>query len=224
MKKLWFILAWVTLSTSTLLANAAAFRYLTTRPQPTIKVIGSSTVLSATPQQPAGDVKGVSTTVDIGDARVPIVANFLRRHSAPLDADSFAKTIVTIADKYGVDFRLLPAISMQESNLCKSIPPGTYNCLGFGINEHQTMGFDSYEANFDRAARILKQNYINQGLTTPEQIMHKYTPKSDGSWASSVNQWMSEMRYDDHDKGLDLKKNANVLEYTTPTSPSPSPQ
>lgn len=30
--------------------------------------------------------------------------------------------IVAIADKYNIDFRLLPAIAMQESNLCKSDP------------------------------------------------------------------------------------------------------
>jgi hypothetical protein len=43
--------------------------------------------------------------------------------------------------------------------------------------------------------------------------MKKYTPSSDGSWASSVNQWMAEMRYDDHQAGREKKTDANVMEF-----------
>ena len=123
--------------------------------------------------------------------------------------------IVEISDRYDIDFRLLPAIAMQESNLCKRIPPGSYNCLGFGIHERGTLGFESYEANFERAARELKAYYIDQGRVTPELIMKKYTPSSDGSWARSVNQWMSEMRYDDRVLGQEKRTDAYLLEFTS---------
>lgn len=159
--------------------------------------------------------QGIETMLETDDARPQIVANFLKRHSSPLEpAEHYGRVFVEIADRYGMDFRLLPAIAMQESNLCKSIPEGSHNCLGFGIHARGTLGFESYEANFERAGREIKKNYIDQGRTTPEEIMKKYTPSSNGSWAVSVNQWMAEMRYDDRQLGRELRQpGANVMEF-----------
>lgn len=169
---------------------------------------------------------GVTSILESEDGRAKIVANFLERYNSPLKPyDHFGAVFVDIADRYGIDFRLLPAIAMQESNLCKSIPEGSYNCLGFGVHSRGTLAFESYEANFERAAKELKANYINQGRITPEMIMKKYTPSSNGSWANSVNQWMAEMRYDDRESGRTKKTDANVLEFaqTTPSPAKPSP-
>jgi hypothetical protein len=155
------------------------------------------------------------------DARPLLVSNFLERHNSPLTPyDEYGYFFVDLADRNGIDFRLLPAIAMQESNLCKAIPPDSFNCLGLGVHERGTWHFDSYRDNFEAAAKILKKNYIDQGLTTPEQIMRKYTPKSNGSWANSVNQWMAEMRYNDRKLGRELKKDTSVLEFATPTNES----
>lgn len=176
---------------------------------------------------PAETEAQVEEMVSAGqDARPLLVTKFLERHSSPLTPhDHFGKFFVELADTYEFDFRLLPSIAMQESNLCKKIPEGSHNCLGLGIHERGTWGFDSFEANFEAAAKILKRDYIDRGLTTPEQIMRKYTPSSNGSWASSVNQWMAEMRYNDRVLGRALKEDANVLEFATPSanaSPSAS--
>ena len=161
-----------------------------------------------------GEVKGIQTTIDSEDARVTIITNFLDRYNSPLlPHEHFAQVFVSLADENGFDFRLLPAIAMQESNLCKLIPEGSYNCLGFGIHAKGTLAFESFEANFTRAARELKSNYIDIGLKTPEQIMTKYTPHSNGSWADSVNQWMAEMRYDDRVKGITSENDEDVLEF-----------
>jgi len=161
--------------------------------------------------------------VEAADGRPALIAQFLARYKSPLQPyDYFGQFLVEIADKYGIDFRLLPAIAMQESNLCKAAPAGTYNCLGFGIHKRGTLGFESYEAGFERAAKELKANYIDQGRTTPEQIMKKYTPSSNGSWADSVNQWMAEMRYDDRQMGISSSDSANVLEYARPATASPN--
>jgi hypothetical protein len=92
-----------------------------------------------------------------------------------------------------VCFRLLPAIAMQESNLCKKIPEGSFNCLGLGVHSRGTWAFESFEANFDKAAEILRKNYINQGLITPDEIQTKYTPHSNGSWEFSVNKFMDKL-------------------------------
>jgi hypothetical protein len=161
-----------------------------------------------------GQVKGVTSQVETVDARAELVSSFLARYNSPLEPHEYYGTVlVEIADRYEIDFRLLPAIAMQESNLCKNAPEGTFNCLGFGIHKKGTLGFDSYEAGFERAAKELKKNYIDRGLVTPEQIMKKYTPSSNGSWANSVNQWMAEMRYNDRSKGKTDKTDADLLEF-----------
>lgn len=160
--------------------------------------------------------------IEVGDARPQLVANFLERYKSPMQPyDEYGLFFVALADKYGFDFRLLPAISMQESGLCKSIPEGSFNCLGLGIHARGTWGFASYRENFEAAAKILKKNYIDIGLTTPEQIMTKYTPSSNGSWANSVNQWMAEMRYNDRALGKELKTDVSVLEFAQ-SSPNAS--
>ena len=164
------------------------------------------------------------TELAAGDARVILVQNFLERHNSPIlkEDSEFASFLVHLADEQGIDFRLLPAIAMQESNLCKAVPEGTHNCLGLGIHARGTWGFETYRENFTAAAKILKTKYIDIGLTTTELIEKKYNPTShtrDGSWASSVNQWMAEMRYDDRGLGKSLKSDADLLEFTT-DSPS----
>lgn len=167
------------------------------------------------PEIPPGLPTGVQTEVEKGDARAEIVASFLKRHNSPLEPyDHFGQVLVETADRYGLDYRLLPAIMMQESNLCKNIIPDSYNCLGFGIHARGTLTFESYEASFDRAARELKERYVDIGLTTPEDIMKKYTPSSNGSWAFSVNQWIVEMEYNDREHAKEFRTNNNLLEYT----------
>lgn len=219
MKKLFLIYAWSILAVFTAIGTVFASTALYFQAKNPIQLaVESEKRLVASSEQITpihGQVKGIETTIEAEDARVQLVANFLKRHKSPLEpAEEYAQKIVVIADKYDIDFRLIPAIAMQESNLCKKIPEGSYNCLGFGIHSKGTLTFDSYEANFDRAARELKANYIDQGRTTPEEIMRKYTPHSpDGAWAKSVEQWMAEMRYDDRSKGKELKSETNLLEF-----------
>jgi hypothetical protein len=181
------------------------------------------------------DILGSITMVETDDARALLVANFLKRYNTPkpigggnlnhplVPEEYFGKFFVELADKYNLDFRLLPAIAMQESNLCNhtpkppnaaGVPVESYNCLGFGVYGTTVTMFPSFEANFEQAAKTLKKNYIDIGLDTPYKIMKKYTPPSDGSWAESINQWMAEMRYDDRKSGIQLKEDADLLEFT----------
>lgn len=136
-------------------------------------------------------IKGISTDIQTADARPVIIAEFLEKHNSPLQPyDYWGQYLTDLADKYDLDFRLLPSISMQESNLCKKIPEGSYNCLGLGIHSQGTWEFQRFEDNFDAAAKILKQNYIDKGYVTPDEIQDKYTPGSNGSWEFAVNHFM----------------------------------
>lgn len=140
-------------------------------------------------------VPNVSAEAEVGDARVELVRQYLHRYNSPLlDHPNIPEVIVSEADKNQIDFRLITAIAQQESNLCKKIPPGTYNCWGWGIHSAGTLGFTSYEEGIKTVSKGLKENYINKGYTTPDMIMTKYTPSSNGSWANGVNQFMYEMQ------------------------------
>lgn len=123
------------------------------------------------------------------DARIEIVRQFFARYNSPLEP--FASNIVEDADKYGLDYKLLPAIAMQESNLCQKIIVDSYNCWGFGIYGKTVTRFGSYPEAIDTVSKTLATNYIAGGLNTPEEIMSKYTPSSNGSWAHGVSYFMN---------------------------------
>src|SRR3989339_590297 len=89
------------------------------------------------------DFPSISEKVQSSDARPEIIKNYLLRYKSPLV--SFAGYIVQAADEFDIDYRLTTAIAQQESNLCKIIPPNTYNCWGWGIHSEGTLGFSSYE-------------------------------------------------------------------------------
>jgi len=122
------------------------------------------------------------------DIRIANLKFFFRKYNSPLY--DFADVFVREADKYQFDYRLLPAIAMQESNLCKYIYEGSHNCWGWGIYGSKVTRFDSYNEAIETISRGIKRDYIDRGLTTPEDIMRKYTPPSDGSWAFGVNTFL----------------------------------
>lgn len=129
----------------------------------------------------------IDTYLDPGvkDRRVAVLKAFFRKYESPLY--DHAGYIVKVSDAYGVDYRLLPAIAMQESTACKFIPPGSHNCWGWGIYGTRVTRFASYPEAIETIARGIRTGYIDRGLTTPEQIMAKYTPSSNGSWARGVS-------------------------------------
>jgi len=123
--------------------------------------------------------------VELNDGRVANLKHFFRKYNSPLY--DYAELIVSVSDKYGFDYRLLPAIAMQESNLCRYIPENSHNCWGWGIYGDQVIRFSSYEEAIEKVAAGIKKEYIDKGLVTASMIMKKYTPSSPGTWARGVN-------------------------------------
>jgi hypothetical protein len=133
-----------------------------------------------------------TTAVRAADARPELIRQYLKRHGSPLLP--YADLIISLSDDYNLDFRLMVAIAQCESNLCKKIPPGSYNCWGF---ENGDTRFLSWEQALNQVAKTLKEDYVDQGLTTPELIMPKYAPPSvekGGPWARCVSQFMEELQ------------------------------
>jgi hypothetical protein len=127
------------------------------------------------------------------DARLATVREFFLKYKSPLVAN--ASDVIASADKYNLDYRLIPAIAMQESNLCKKTIKDSFNCWGFGIYGKKVTRFDSYKQAIDTVTKALARQYKEKGLETAEEIMSKYTPSSNGSWANGVNQFMNQLSY-----------------------------
>lgn len=123
-----------------------------------------------------------------GDARSANLKAFFRKYNS--DLYNYADKIIEEADKYQFDYRLLPAIAMQESNLCRVIPDNSYNCWGWGIYGTTVTRFDSYNDAIETVSKGIKEHYIDEGLVTASAIMKKYTPPSTGSWQNGVNTFL----------------------------------
>lgn len=119
------------------------------------------------------------------DKRIAVLKAFFRKYDSPLY--DHAEFIVKISDENSLDYRLIPAISMQESGACRVIPHNSHNCWGWGIYGNLVTRFPSYPDAITAVATGLKIYYIDKGLRTPEEIMRKYNPSSNGSWAFGVN-------------------------------------
>lgn len=137
-----------------------------------------------------------STTIAKEDARPEILRQFLDRHESPLV--EFADTIVSASDVKGVDFRLITAIGMCESNLGRNMPDGSYNAWGYAIYTGQSSGasFKNWNQAILTMAEYLSTKYYSRGLTTPEEIGPIYAPPSvetGNSWAKCVRRFIDEL-------------------------------
>lgn len=138
-----------------------------------------------------GQVLSETVSIESADARVEIVKRYLEKYKSPLIP--YAQMIVDLSDTYGFDYYWIVAIGQQESNLCKKIPEGSHNCWGYGINSAGTLKFENYEIALTSYAEYLKREYFDKGYDTPEKIMKKYCPHSNGSWAFGVNKFINQM-------------------------------
>jgi hypothetical protein len=136
----------------------------------------------------SANTKSPEVEVGLADNRVANLKAFFRKYNSPLY--NHAEKIVEVSDRYRFDYRLLPAIAMQESNLCQKIPPDSFNCWGWGIYGDIVTRFSSYDEAIEVIAAGIKKNYLDKGLVTASQIMRKYTPSSQGSWAYGVNTFL----------------------------------
>lgn len=187
---IWFVGMWFTTSLTALLFSIVFVLYSSST-----KVVKQNDqgfkLYAAVPKT----TNFISDEVSMSDGRAKIIENFLKAHKSPLS--DYGDTFVQISDKYQLDYKLLPAISMQESNGGKRVIGNSYNPFGYGIYGGLVIKFNSWEQAIERVGQALREDYLNQGLKTPYQIMAKYTPPSlakDGSWAQGVSYFMEELR------------------------------
>ena len=151
----------------------------------------SSNVQLAVASKIDESVKSVGGEVVGEDARPILIEKYLRRYNSPLAP--YANLIFDMSETYGYSYYWIVAIAQQESNLCKKVPEESHNCWGYGINSAGTLKFENYEIAIRSFAEYLKREYFDKGYDTPEKIMQKYCPHSNGSWAFGVNQFIQEL-------------------------------
>lgn len=137
----------------------------------------------------------ISEDIGFDDGRSKIIENFFKGFNSPLALHS--KEFVTVADKYNLDYKLLPAIAMQESNGGQKVIKDSYNPFGYGIYGKMVIRFPNWQEAIEKVGKALREDYLDQGLNSPSQIMAKYTPpsaKSDGRWAKGVSHFMEQLR------------------------------
>lgn len=187
---LWFLTAWFGAAFTTLILSILTSFYLSNTKivQPLSQ---SFKLYAALP----GDGIYVEESIEPVDARSKIIENLFRKFKSPL-ADK-AQVFVSVSDKYRLDYKLLPAIAMQESKGGQKIIKDSYNPFGYGIYGSLVIKFSSWEEAVERVGRSLREDYLDQGLKTPTQIMAKYTPPSlakGGGWAKGVSHFMQQLQ------------------------------
>ena len=95
--------------------------------------------------------------------------------------------------KYGVDPKLLMAIAMHETGKGTSAAfLRKNNAMGISPNGGGPRAFSSVEESINYAARLLRKNYLDQGLTTIPAIGGKYAPAGAGNDPRGLNKhWVN---------------------------------
>ena len=170
--------------------------YLLGHPLTLPKLLGAATNYSIFSTQPPAPVVLGETYVS-KEARPLILRRFLESYHSPLAPH--ANHILEVSEKYGLDWRLLTGIAGNESLFGRVVPYDSYNAWGWGVHSRGTVRFSSWEAGIERVARSLKEDFIDQGLTTVELLMTKYAPVSVQNgypWADNVRFFMERLEQD----------------------------
>ena len=119
---------------------------------------------------------------------------FLSDHNSPLAP--YAKAIVQDADKYAIDYTLIPAIAGKESSFGNATITGSYNAWGVMAWDAQgrrsLRHFDSWLDGIDYEAHMLATNYRFNAIAA---IGAKYCPKVECSetWAQDVTSFSEQI-------------------------------
>ena len=123
---------------------------------------------------------------DLNYQKAQKIETYLRvnRGNAPLA--KHAEKFVEVANKYGLDYRLLPAISVMESEGGKKLFR-PYNAWGWGSSN-----FSSFDEGIEAVGKGLSKYYA-RGQNTVDKIAPTYCPPNATNWARNVNQFMNEI-------------------------------
>lgn len=117
------------------------------------------------------------------DSRAKKLKGFLLANASPManEADNF----IVIADKYNLDWKLLPAIAGVESTFGRFIPNGSYNAYGWHNGKYY---FKSWSDATNSVAEGIKIKWGSMGEISHWKIGPYYAQNP--HWASRVDHFM----------------------------------
>ncbi len=127
----------------------------------------------------AGTSQVLGTSIEAGDARALLLSSFLKRHDSPMAP--YAELLVHEAEANGLDYRLVVAIAMCESNLGKHMPSSdSFNPFGIAVYTGQTSGkkFTSWEHAITWVSQYIKEQFYDKGITDLRDIGAIWAPPS----------------------------------------------
>lgn len=139
----------------------------------------------------AGEVSSVIPQTQVEtrtlDPRAKVLANYFKKYNSPLENQ--AQDFIDASDQYGIDWRLVPAISGVESTFGKN--SYGFNSWGWGIYGNQALGFKSWKDGIYTVTEGLKTGYINKGLKDPYSINRVYAASP--TWGARVSHFMNDL-------------------------------
>lgn len=187
------VLLWFPLTLSLLVLNLTLLSYSSRVTQEQLSALPPNEMQAQFAS--AGTSQILGATITAGDARTLLLSSFLEKNKSPMAP--YANLIVSEADKNDIDFRLVPAIAMCESNLGKHMPKkNEYNFAGIAVYTGQIEGkaFDSWEHAIEWVSSYIKSRYYDRGLVTLQDIGAVWAPPSVAkghSWANCVGEFQS---------------------------------
>jgi hypothetical protein len=134
----------------------------------------------------------------VKDPRILAMSEFLADYNSPMQP--YAETFIVVADEFGLDWRLVAAISGVESAFGNIHPQGTYNGWGWrGINKNEDGWsiFDSWEHSISHITERIALGYGTD--ITPFSMEATYCPPCGRNpahlWANGVTRYMNELQY-----------------------------
>ncbi len=140
----------------------------------------------------------VEQKISNADNRVSRLYSFLISYNSPMAGS--AATFIQVADKYHIDWRLLPSIAGTESGFGRVIPIQasgalSYNPFGYGVYDGTFISFHNWDEAIATVGKNLASAYGVENLK-PYVMEETYCPPcyaGDHHWQRSVNQFMSEL-------------------------------
>jgi hypothetical protein len=125
------------------------------------------------------------------EVKITKLETFFDRYNSPLK--DYSRDFVETAEKYDMDYKLLPAIACMESSCGKNLIHESYNPFGWGIYGNQAIYFENYTEAIETVGKGISENYIARGYETPEEIAPIYTPPNHVNWLSGVKYFINEI-------------------------------
>lgn len=159
-----------------------------------ILLLGLTILISILTSQPV-----LAESSQTNDPRSKILQAYFAKYKSPLVDE--APNFIEAADKYDLDWKLVPSITGVESTFGKHIPGGSdpkytsYNGWGWGVYGTQAIYFKSWREGIFTVSEGLRQNYLNKGLVNPYEINRIYAASP--SWGAHVSYFLNDLdRFD----------------------------